>query len=235
MVTFFSSIKAWFLGLMIAQDPLAQDFRQEFRQVFNIAGQYQLQLKNHNGSVDISSHNGQDLIVATTIMNRTRAITSTVACDQSVSNGLTSILCTTQSIQSNQSIFSFGESDEVKYIILVPRKECQKVSVTNHNGAITTNNLAGLQKLLTHNGAISVTSADDCITAQTHNGAITVKNPGALFDLETHNGAIKVDIAQKIIGDCSARTHNGAVTVIGSKYIAGTLDAATKNGYKSIL
>lgn len=102
---------------------------------------------------------------------------------------------------------------QVTYELTVPR--AMNVDVTNTNGAIRVNDVAGTHELDTTNGRIEVSRCAGSLDASTTNGSIhaelTKVNKGQPLRFETTNGRIEVALPSDLAVDLDASTTNGSI------------------------
>ena len=149
------------------------------------------------------------------------------------------------------AIFSWILGDDVDaqvtYDLMVPR--AMNVDVSNTNGGIHLNDVAGKHELDTTNGKIEVARCAGSLDASTTNGSIhaelTKVNKGQPMRFETTNGRIELELPKDLAVDLDASTTNGEInsdlpvttTRIGRNSLRGsingggtTLRARTTNG-----
>jgi DUF4097 and DUF4098 domain-containing protein YvlB len=115
------------------------------------------------------------------------------------------------------SLFSWLLGDDidaqVTYELTVPRT--MNVDVSNTNGGIHLNGVAGTHELDTTNGKIEVARCAGSLDASTTNGSIraelTKVNKGQPLRFETTNGRIEVELPSDLAVDLDASTTNGSI------------------------
>jgi Putative adhesin len=102
---------------------------------------------------------------------------------------------------------------EVSFELTVPRSV--NLDVTNTNGSIRVESVAGRHDLETTNGKIEIERCAGSIDAATTNGGIRAElvsvAKGQPLRFETTNGRIEVEVPKSFAGDIDAGTTNGAI------------------------
>ena len=107
-----------------------------------------------------------------------------------------------------------GAGFEVRYHVRAPRNAF--VNVTNTNGAVTVNALAGKVSAHTTNGAVKGTSLSGGVDADTTNGSVSIDMASVGSDkisLETTNGSVTLMLPEKAKATVSASVTNGGINV----------------------
>ncbi len=107
-----------------------------------------------------------------------------------------------------------GAGFEVRYHVRAPRNAF--VNVTNTNGAVTVNALAGKVSAHTTNGAVKGTGLTGGVDADTTNGSVSIDMASVGADkisLETTNGSVTLMLPEKAKATVSASVTNGGINV----------------------
>ena len=107
-----------------------------------------------------------------------------------------------------------GAGFEVRYHVRAPRNAF--VNVTNTNGAVTVNALAGKVSAHTTNGAVKGTSLSGGVDADTTNGSVSIDMASVgsgKISLETTNGSVTLMLPEKAKATVSASVTNGGINV----------------------
>jgi hypothetical protein len=115
------------------------------------------------------------------------------------------------------SIFDWLTGDhvqaQVRYELTVPKS--MNLDISNTNGAITVNDVAGRHDLDTTNGRITTVRCAGSLDATTTNGRINVElvrvTPGQDMKLSTTNGGITLTVPSNFAGELDAGTTNGSI------------------------
>jgi len=107
-----------------------------------------------------------------------------------------------------------GASFEVRYHVRAPKNAV--INVTNTNGIVTVNAMAGKVVAHTTNGGVKGTNLTGGVDARTTNGAVTIDMASVGSDsitLETTNGGVTLMLPEKAKATVSASCTNGAISV----------------------
>ncbi len=107
-----------------------------------------------------------------------------------------------------------GAGFEVRYHVRAPRNAF--VNVTNTNGAVTVNALAGKVSAHTTNGAVKGTSLSGGVDADTTNGSVSIDMASVgsgKISLETTNGSVTLMLPEKAKATVSASVTNSGINV----------------------
>ncbi|HEX9187431.1 MAG TPA: DUF4097 family beta strand repeat-containing protein [Vicinamibacteria bacterium] len=106
-----------------------------------------------------------------------------------------------------------GGSQRVDYRVSVPRGA--RVEVTNVNGRVEVDGVAGPVKAVTVNGSVDVAGAASGVDASAVNGSVEVQlarvDPAGRSELSTTNGSVRLTLPRDASADVEARTVNGSV------------------------
>jgi Putative adhesin len=119
--------------------------------------------------------------------------------------------------KGHETIFDWFLGDHVnanvRYDVTLPRT--MNVDITNTNGNIEVDNVAGHLEVDTTNGRIEVEGCSGSIDASTTNGGIRAElvqvAKGQPLKLETTNGRIEVAVPSNFSGELDASTTNGSI------------------------
>lgn len=103
-----------------------------------------------------------------------------------------------------------GASYEVRYHVRAPKTAA--IDVTNTNGAVVVDGVAGK------------------VTARTTNGSVTTKNLSGAVEARTTNGSVNVDLASIKSAPIALRTTNGSVTLHMPEDARADVRASWTNG-----
>lgn len=102
---------------------------------------------------------------------------------------------------------------QVRYELTVPKS--MNLDISNTNGGITVNDVAGNHDLDTTNGRITAARCAGSLDASTTNGRISAElvrvTPGQDIRLSTTNGGITVAVPSNFAGELDAGTTNGSI------------------------
>ena len=107
-----------------------------------------------------------------------------------------------------------GAGFEVRYHVRAPKNAV--VNVTNTNGQVVVNALAGKVVASTTNGAVKGTNLTGGVDARTTNGSVSIDMASVGPDpvsLETTNGSVTLMLPEKAKATVSASVTNGGITV----------------------
>ena len=107
-----------------------------------------------------------------------------------------------------------GAGFEVRYHVRAPKNAV--VNVTNTNGQVVVNALAGKVVASTTNGAVKGTILSGGVDARTTNGSVSIDMASVGPDpvsLETTNGSVTLMLPEKAKATVSASVTNGGITV----------------------
>jgi hypothetical protein len=107
-----------------------------------------------------------------------------------------------------------GAGFEVRYHVRAPKNAV--VNVTNTNGQVVVNALAGKVVASTTNGAVKGTNLTGGVDGRTTNGSVSIEMASVGPDpvsLETTNGSVTLMLPEKAKATVSASVTNGGITV----------------------
>ena len=107
-----------------------------------------------------------------------------------------------------------GAGFEVRYHVRAPKNAV--VNVTNTNGQVVVNALAGKVVAHTTNGAVKGTNLTGGVDGRTTNGSVSIEMASVGPDpvsLETTNGSVTLMLPEKAKATVSASVTNGGITV----------------------
>lgn len=108
----------------------------------------------------------------------------------------------------------FGAGFEVRYHVRAPKNAV--VNVTNTNGQVVVNALAGKVVAHTTNGGVKGTNLTGGVDGRTTNGSVSIEMASVGPDpvsLETTNGSVTLMLPEKAKATVSASVTNGGITV----------------------
>ena len=109
-----------------------------------------------------------------------------------------------------------GAGFEVRYHVRAPKNAV--VNVTNTNGQVVVNALAGKVVASTTNGAVKGTNLTGGVDGRTTNGSVSIEMASVGPDpvsLETTNGSVTLMLPEKAKATVAASVTNGGITVGG--------------------
>lgn len=115
-----------------------------------------------------------------------------------------------------------------KYVIRVPQK--YNVDLRTGGGAITLADLNGRVDVNTSGGSIGLGRIKGDVKAHTSGGSIRVKEVAGNINATTSGGSIKATLSQQPTANCRLKTSGGSVTAYLAPSIAVNLDARTAGG-----
>ncbi len=206
-----------------------------------------LHLLNDDGSVQISTHDFDEISVQASIKVYNRA-----NAEDSILQGFVKSLVTVNALPDALRIVT--EPDDrpdnidirVDYIIVVPvgtdvqvegsngnvwiNKGVGGIAVRGRNTDIEITEPRGPVEAQSTNGRIRVFDAPDGARVKTVNGNIYAHMLGGTLDAATTNGAIVVRILDPSVPECSLSSQNGGITVLMADSCTATVDAVTDRG-----
>lgn len=184
-----------------------------------------LEIRTHNGSVEIRAGESQDLIIEATIraagMDRLQATRVAAHC---LEGGGTRVVV---EWPGDHRIANEGCS----MVIQAPSDRLSGTRVQTSNGRIVVIGLTGPLFADTSNGSIRITDHDGPVEAETSNGRIQIDRVRGSIRLDTSNGAIA---AEEVDGAVVADTSNGAITLRLAAGCSEPFNLSTSNGSVSV-
>lgn len=185
---------------------------------FNPGGR--LTLQNHNGEIEITSwdKNEVDVDITERYGDRDRKIEIEFDADK---DRITIIARQPRSFRN----WNWGNrrSPQAHFVVKVPKEI--ELDISSHNGAIEASVVNGPVEVHTHNGRVRLSDITGDLTAETHNGDIDVRNVEGRMRFESHNGDIEFN---RTNGEVESMVHNGTIVFVDVK--SPRLSAETNNG-----
>ncbi len=177
-----------------------------------------LYLKTDSGSIDIDTHNRDEIKVDVEINGRD-ADEFEVTFDES-SRGL--------EIRGERDNASGWNNLKVKFYITVPKE--YDIEVMTAGGSIRIDDLIGTIDANTSGGSISIGDVEGDVNLHTSGGSIKTESIAGEIDAHTSGGSISVIFAQQPQQDASLTTSGGSITAKLPSDISVDLDASTSGG-----
>ena len=207
-------------ALFVATTALGATLTENFDKTFDVKPGASVRLRNVNGTITISSWDQPRVRVVAEkhVKGSARAIKDAMKelrIEIQPKDGGLAIETHYPSEDGFESLFDFLKGDhvnsQVKYDITVPRS--MNLNISNTNGAIRVNDVAGRLDL------------------DTTNGGIETKRCAGSLDASTTNGGIAAELTSVARNsEIEASTTNGRISLAVPKSFAGVVDAGTTNG-----
>ena len=197
----------------------AETLKSEFHQQYDVAADATVSVQNTNGSLEISSWDGTQVVVAATklvkTMGRERAEAAMEALEIEVTESRDGLTIKTHLPRDSSGVLGwlFGRRVEarVSYRVQVPG------TISVHARTI--------------NGNVTIDAVAGRIDAATTNGQIRIIKARATTRASTTNGSIRAEFVELAdLDDMSFRTTNGGITVWVPEGLRCTVQASTVNG-----
>mgnify|MGYP001366397406 FL=1 len=186
-----------------------------------------LAIKNNNGSINITAHDGEDIVIEPTVYTVKGKGPRTLKDFRYTmhQNGPTISLDVHEAGNVGFG-FSFGDRHwrPVKLEVKVPASF--SVDLESDNGEINVRDLDGDVNVLTDNGKMHVLDIGGNVILQSDNGLIRATNIDGAVDVQTDNGMIYID---NIGSELLAQTETGKIEV-ESPRMSGNWEVVTDVG-----
>lgn len=205
-----------------------QDSDPYLTETFAMDGAGELQVITSGGSIDVSSHAGNKVIVEMYVRKGGRSLTPD---DSEIEDALESFDIEIEKV-SNKVIasakrkssnwFSGNNNISISFKVSVPtRTSCD---LNTSGGAISLAGVKGKQEVKTSGGSLNLTNIDGNMKAYTSGGRINIEDYAGVLDANTSGGAINVARAK---GEIVLHTSGGSINVDD---IRGSVIANTSGG-----
>jgi len=193
-------------------------------QTFAVTGVPTVSVENHNGNVTITRGGGNSVIIHAT----KRATTNELLNKLQVNLRQDGDRITVRTSGDTFSGFVFfGSRTAVDYEIQVPSRT-DLAPLTNSNGRIEVNGIAGRLDLHSSNGLITARDVDGTVTAQTSNGRVIISGGRGMLACGTGNGTVEIQNVQA--DGLDLHSANGRISFLGSLTAGSKNRMETSNG-----
>lgn len=208
--------------LLLATTASAVELTETIDKTFDVRPGASVVLENVNGGITVNAWGQARVrVVAVKKVEGSRSIAQEVMKELRVETELRNGgLVIRTDYPEDEGISSFfdwlsgNDTDaQVRYELTVPKS--MNLDISNTNGAITVNEVAGKHDLDTTNGRITAVRCAGSLDASTTNGRISAElvrvTPGEGIKLTTTNGGITLAVPSNFAGDLDAGTTNGSI------------------------
>ncbi len=192
------------------------------------AGIEMFDAKTHNGHINVSAGEGDEIIVHV----KKKAYGSTMASAEEAMEALE--IVTEQEGDVQKLYWRWSEmkrgdwSAGVTYDVVLPARLA--VKLRTHNGPVKVAGTLGDTAVRTHNGKVEIDNEGAVVQARTHNGGVSITAPVREVMARTHNGGVSVCATGEHNVTGMVRTHNGGVSVRLNESASAKLKCKTHNG-----
>lgn len=190
-------------------------------------------LKNNNGLINVTVHDGKDIVIEPTLLKPRKMKNRTYLTDDfdyEVEQTAQVISMDVRKPRHIQFGLLFGKRRQpVKLDVRVPASF--SVDLTSDNGEINIEGLNGNVHVQTDNGKVDVSDIGGETTLKADNGMIKAIKIKDSLEVQTANGMIHIEDAAKNV---SARTDMGKI-FIESSHVSGDWDVTTDMGKIEVL
>lgn len=193
----------------------------------SVDGENTLSLENDNGRIDVSPHDGKDIVIEPALLlsgnKRHQVDRLKEDVDFSVDKGGNTVAFKVDT-HNRGFIFGIGDWRAVRLNVKVPANF--SLDLESDNGEIGVQDVEGNVQADTDNGKVEVTNLGGDADLKTDNGLIKASQVNGGITAKTSNGVVHID---DVGGDVHAQTDNGKVS-IQSPQLAGNWEAKTSLG-----
>jgi hypothetical protein len=176
-------------------------YQQDFHYSYPLSAGGSVQLENHNGSVEISGWDKDEVEIDGTKYANTQSRMNEIKIDVVASAASVAI----RTIPPIDRWGGYG----ARYIVHVPRR-AELGNIMSSNGSIRVTGIDGKAYLRTSNGSIHAAQTQGLLDIQTSNGSVELFDIAGNTTVHTSNGGIRGDVKK---GRFDARTSNGPIDV----------------------
>lgn len=192
-------------------------------QTFAVTGVPTVSVENHTGNVTITRGGGNSVVIHAT----KRASSDELLNKLQVNLRQDGDRITVRTSGDTISGFVFFRRMAVDYEIQVPSRT-DLAPLTNSNGRIEVNGIAGRLDLHSSNGLITARDVDGTVTAQTSNGRVVVSGGRGTLACSTGNGTVEIQNVQA--DGLDLHSSNGRISFLGSLTAGSKNRMETSNG-----
>jgi len=188
----------------------------QWDKTYEVAADATLEIRNTNGRIDVRTHAAPTITVKA--QRTARAVSEQGARELLARTSLEASASTTRVtlVTPRNSGLAMGQHITIDYDVLVPATVA--VTLTNVNGRVDVDGVAGPAELETVNGRIIARGIATLRKAETVNGSVDLDLaalPSQGARVETVNGSVGVAMPSTTAADVSVRTVNGGISVDG--------------------
>lgn len=193
--------------------------------IIPVDGQDTLELGNDIGRIDVTTHDGKEVIIEPSFMSSSRKeIRQKESPDFIVDKSVRTISIDVRDHTHPSGIFNIPPRWWLQLKVKVPTDF--SIDLHSDNGEIKVQDIVGRVHAATDNGKVEAAHIDGDTVLKTDNGMIEAMDIKGSVDANTANGAVHINGVQ---GDVHAETSNGKVS-IKSSTLSGHWEAETELG-----
>lgn len=189
------------------------------QQTHNVASETSLRVRNPNGTVTVTGHDGTTATVDIEIHGPTERSVNAVSVTADRSNEHLAVVTEYNDTDAERADVSLT----IEYPNGSPVERLQ-----TKNGSIEVRDAVGDPELKSQNGSLSVRNVDGTVALSTDNGSITARDIGGLGTATTSNGSIEIDVPS-VSSDVTVRTDNGGIDAALASNLDTVITATTSH------
>lgn len=207
--------------------PAPKNAQPYITKTFTIDEPGELQVRTSGGSIDVSSHEGNKVVVEMYVRKGGKDMEGDAEIQEALEDYEIEIEGSSNkviasAIRESGNWFKSSKNINISFKVYVPaRTSCQ---LNTNGGSISLKGVSGKHDVNTSGGSLNFVEIDGDMKARTSGGSINIEDYAGTLEAKTSGGSIKVKGAQ---GEIVLHTSGGSIDL---KDLKGSVEASTSGG-----